>query len=157
MSVKTGIPGMDELTDGGFPEGTINLISGPAGSAKTLFGLQYIFTGFTEHGEKGLFISLEESRDNLTRASKSFGMDYDQFMGTDNIQLIDFGEIRKEIELQEVSDNRNCLTAASPPMVEPKQVWSTDARGRGEFSVNLNAQLCRFGRKPCLSVRLGYD
>jgi len=104
MGVKTGIPGMDELTGGGFPEGTINLISGPAGSAKTLFGMQYIFKGFTDHGEKGLYISLEESRDNLTRAARSFGMDYDQFMGTDDIQLIDFGEIRKEIELQEDID-----------------------------------------------------
>ncbi len=104
MTISTGISGLNELAGGGFPERTINLISGPAGSAKTLFGMQFIFKGFTEYGEKGLFITLEESRENLLRASKAFGMDFDKFNGTDDIQLVDFGEMRKDLDLEEDVD-----------------------------------------------------
>ena len=32
--IPTAIPGLDELIEGGYPEGTVNLISGPAGRAR---------------------------------------------------------------------------------------------------------------------------
>ena len=73
--VKTGIEGLDELIEGGFPKGRSILLSGPPGSGKTIFGLQYIYRGVTEFGEPGLFVSLDESSPHLYETAKRFGWD----------------------------------------------------------------------------------
>ena len=43
--VATGIAGFDRLIGGGFPRGTLNLLAGPAGSGKSLFGLHFVYNG----------------------------------------------------------------------------------------------------------------
>ncbi len=110
--LKSGITGMDRMMEGGFPEGTVNLLKGPTGSAKTLFGLQFIQGGIRE-GEKGLLLSLEESRKNIRRAAESFSLDWEPYE-TGRSYLIDYGEIRRGDlenslisfrELQEFLDN----------------------------------------------------
>ena len=60
MRVKTGIPGMDELLEGGFPERTVNLVCGPAGSGKSLFAMQYACGGDWNAGERSAILTLEE-------------------------------------------------------------------------------------------------
>ncbi|MEM2900013.1 MAG: ATPase domain-containing protein [Thermoplasmata archaeon] len=62
--IKTGIPGLDEILGGGFTKRSVNLISGRAGTGKTIFALDYIFNG-ARLGEKGLFITFEETIENL--------------------------------------------------------------------------------------------
>ncbi len=91
--INSGIKGMDKMMEGGFPEGTVNLLKGPAGSAKTLFGLQFIQGGI-ENGEKCLFLSLEESRENVRRAVESFSLDWTPYE-SGQAYLIDYGEIRR--------------------------------------------------------------
>jgi KaiC/GvpD/RAD55 family RecA-like ATPase len=63
--VKTGIPGVDELIEGGFPEGSSILLSGAAGAGKSIFCLQYLYYGAKEQGEPGVYITLEEGPHNL--------------------------------------------------------------------------------------------
>ena len=52
--VKTGVPGLDEIISGGFPKGTITLISGPPGGGKTILCCQFLYKG-VEEGDKCLF------------------------------------------------------------------------------------------------------
>ena len=99
MRVKTGIMGLDELADGGFPDNTVNLLAGPAGSAKSLFGMQYVYNGAVEHDDTGIFITLEESRDSVIRAAKAFGMNLGELEDSGKIHLLDFGEIRTDIDM----------------------------------------------------------
>jgi KaiC/GvpD/RAD55 family RecA-like ATPase len=42
MSIATGIQGFDELIEGGFPKERTSILTGPAGSDKTTFGIQYL-------------------------------------------------------------------------------------------------------------------
>jgi len=77
--VPTGIPGFDELVQGGLTEGSVNICSGPAGSAKTTIGMQFVYNGAKE-GENGLFLTLEESRDNIITAMKNFDMDLEPLL-----------------------------------------------------------------------------
>jgi len=91
--VPTGIPGLDKLIQGGFPRNSVNLISGPAGSGKSLFGIQYLYAGRI-FNERGLFFVLEENRSNVVRAMKNFGMDLQAYEGDGQLQLIDLGEIK---------------------------------------------------------------
>ena len=52
---STGIQGLDEITGGGLPRGRPTLVSGGAGSGKTLFGLEFLVRGATQYGEPGVF------------------------------------------------------------------------------------------------------
>lgn len=59
--VRSGIPGLDELTDGGFPKGRSVLVYGMPGSGKTTLCIQYLYNGAVDFGEAGIFVTLNES------------------------------------------------------------------------------------------------
>jgi circadian clock protein KaiC len=71
----TGIQGLDEITLGGLPRGRPTLISGGAGSGKTLFGLEFLVRGAAQYNEPGVFMSFEESIPDLTKNAASLGFD----------------------------------------------------------------------------------
>jgi circadian clock protein KaiC len=71
----TGIQGLDEITGGGLPRGRPTLVSGGAGSGKTLFGLEFLVRGATQYDEPGVFMSFEETIPDLTVNAASLGFD----------------------------------------------------------------------------------
>lgn len=74
--VKTGIQGFDKIIDGGLVDNSINLISGGAGTGKTIFCLQYLLNGAKEYNEKGLYISFEESEEELKSDVEGLGLSF---------------------------------------------------------------------------------
>jgi KaiC/GvpD/RAD55 family RecA-like ATPase len=76
--VPTGIKGFDKLVDGGIPRGMCVLITGSPGTAKTLFGLEYLYNGVSKFKEKGLYVTVGQSVDVLKRQSAIFGWDLDK-------------------------------------------------------------------------------
>ncbi|NTW98212.1 MAG: circadian clock protein KaiC, partial [Oscillochloris sp.] len=73
--LPTGIPGFDHIANGGLPRGRTTLLSGTAGSAKTVFAAQFLAAGITKFGEAGVFVTFEESPDALRRNMAGFGWD----------------------------------------------------------------------------------
>ena len=71
----TGIPGLDEITGGGLPRGRATLICGAAGSGKTVLATEFLVRGATELGEPGVFMTFEESVEDLTSDVASLGFD----------------------------------------------------------------------------------
>ncbi len=63
--VKTGVSGLDELIEGGFPESSSILLSGGAGCGKSIFCLEYLYNGAKLYDEPGVYITLEEGPHNL--------------------------------------------------------------------------------------------
>jgi KaiC/GvpD/RAD55 family RecA-like ATPase len=63
--VPTGIKGLDEVLGGGFLEGSIVTLSGPTGAGKSTFGMQFLFNGASIYDEPGMYIAIEESRNDL--------------------------------------------------------------------------------------------
>ena len=86
--VITGIKGFDKLVDGGFPLGSIVLLSGQPGTGKTIFGLNYLFNGAKKFNERGVFITLEEDRNSLLEQAKQFGWDLAKLESDGLLQLI---------------------------------------------------------------------
>ncbi len=76
--IPTGVAGLDAMVGGGYYRGTSVLISGSAGAGKTLFALQCV-KGALEKNEKCLYLSFEESREHLLKATKSFGWQFEQY------------------------------------------------------------------------------
>lgn len=71
----TGIEGFDEIVQGGFVRGSTVMLSGGAGTGKTIFGLQYLINGITQNNENGVYLSFNESKEAIFRHAKLFGWD----------------------------------------------------------------------------------
>jgi circadian clock protein KaiC len=71
----TGISGIDELTGGGLPQGRSTLVCGPAGCGKTLLAMEFLVRGFRNFDEPGVFLSFEETIDDLVTNFVSLGFD----------------------------------------------------------------------------------
>lgn len=73
--LATGIGGFDLIANGGVPEGRTTLISGTAGSAKTVFAAQFLAEGIRKHNEHGVFVTFEEPPSDIRRNMGSLGWD----------------------------------------------------------------------------------
>jgi KaiC/GvpD/RAD55 family RecA-like ATPase len=73
--IRTGIKGLDELVEGGFPQGSTVLVSGGTGTGKTIFSTQYIYNGAVQYNEPGLFVTVESNPKNIAWNMESFGWD----------------------------------------------------------------------------------
>ena len=94
----TGIQGLDEITEGGFPRGRTTLICGGAGCGKTLLAAEFIVRGITEFNEPGVFMAFEESAEDLAVNVASLGFDIEGLIKRRKM-AIDFVRIeRSEIE-----------------------------------------------------------
>jgi circadian clock protein KaiC len=76
MHASTGIEGLDKILGGGFPYDRVYLIEGDPGSGKTTLGLQFLLEG-TRRGEKTLYVTLSETRSELTGVAASHGWSLD--------------------------------------------------------------------------------
>ena len=73
--VKTGIDGLDNMIEGGLPRGRTVLLSGGCGTGKSIFGMQYLYNGVLEHGEPGLYVSMDERPELMRQDMLRFGWD----------------------------------------------------------------------------------
>jgi circadian clock protein KaiC len=71
--IKTGIIELDDMLGGGFMEGDAVMITGSAGTGKTLLDLQYFVNGVNQYGESGIYVTFEQFPDQIYRDAKNFG------------------------------------------------------------------------------------
>jgi circadian clock protein KaiC len=77
--VETGIPGFDFIADGGLPKDRITLISGTAGSAKTVFAAQFLAEGIKSGSSGGVFVTFEESPADIRKNMEGFGWEIESW------------------------------------------------------------------------------
>ena len=76
----TGIKGLDEITKGGLPRGRPTLVCGSAGCGKTLFAMEFLIRGAMDYGETGVFITFEETPEDLAKNFISLGFSLPDMM-----------------------------------------------------------------------------
>ncbi|RLF40937.1 MAG: hypothetical protein DRN12_04300 [Thermoplasmata archaeon] len=84
--ILTGIPGFDKLLDQGIPVGSNILVSGSAGSGKTIFCLQLLVYNASQ-GKNCLFISFEEPEDKLIDHMRTFGWNPDPLIESGKLKI----------------------------------------------------------------------
>lgn len=90
VRITTGINNLDALIQGGFLKGSINLVIGPAGAGKTIFGLHYLFEG-AKRGENGLLIAMQEPPWAIRRDGSNLKFFNEEFLtGSEKITMADF-------------------------------------------------------------------
>jgi KaiC/GvpD/RAD55 family RecA-like ATPase len=97
----TGISGLDELVGGGFPEGRVILIIGGPGTGKTILCSQFLHKGIYENQENGVFVSLDESKDNFYSEMQQFGWDFPKAEKEDKFAFVDATRISRLAMLKE--------------------------------------------------------
>src|SRR5258708_3718508 len=69
---STGVTGLDEILRGGLPPNRLYLVRGNPGVGKTTLSIQFLLEGIKQ-GEKGLYITLSETQDEITGVAVSHG------------------------------------------------------------------------------------
>ncbi len=85
--VKSGVDGLDEMLEGGFPKNHTVVVMGSFGTGKTTFGLQFLNQGLKE-GEKGIYISLEEDDRSIVDDARAFGWDLKPFVDAKKLAIV---------------------------------------------------------------------
>ena len=93
----TGIDGFDQITGGGLPRGRPTLVCGGPGCGKTLFGLEFLIHG-AERGEPGVFVTFEETEQDLTQNVASLGHNLPQLVRQNRLAIEYIRVERSEIE-----------------------------------------------------------
>ena len=84
--LSTGVPGLDELTGGGIPEGDVVLLTGPAGSGKTTFATQFVAQGLTD-GESCVVAVFEEYPEAYLARAKTPHIDLRTMIDADRLAI----------------------------------------------------------------------
>ena len=87
VKLSTGINGLDKMLKGGILKDDVLLISGTTGTGKTTFGLHFINNGLKK-GEKSIIISLEERPSKLVRNAKTFGLDFEDYIEQQKLEIL---------------------------------------------------------------------
>lgn len=88
--IPTGIPGLDEVMSGGFEKNSINVVSGGAGTGKTIFGMQFIVNGITKFNEPGIYITFEEEKDKIQSHMSKMGWDIKKLDDEGKLMIIKY-------------------------------------------------------------------
>ncbi|MBE9156019.1 circadian clock protein KaiC [Nodosilinea sp. LEGE 06152] len=89
QKIRTTIEGFDDISHGGLPAGRSTLVSGTSGTGKTLFAVQFIYNGITEFDEPGVFVTFEESPEDIIQNAYSFGWDLQRLIDDGKLFILD--------------------------------------------------------------------
>ncbi len=108
MRIRTGIPGFDELIQGGLVANRVYIVAGPPGSGKSTFGIQFLIQGARE-GERGVFVSLTEDPQNIIEDMSTFNFGLRRYTVGGMILFVDMGPLSIQY-FQAVKDTRSIGT-----------------------------------------------
>jgi len=92
--IPTGISGLDEMLNGGFPKGRVVLVVGGPGSGKTILATQFLVNGIEKYGENGLLVSLDESKSHFYREMMALDWDLEELEKQRKFMFLDASPIR---------------------------------------------------------------
>ena len=87
--VPTGIVGLDDLIEGGFPRSGLVLLAGSPGSGKTIASAHYIYHGAKNLDENGVYVSFAERRELFLDNMRRFGLDFEMLESEGKFKFLD--------------------------------------------------------------------
>jgi circadian clock protein KaiC len=111
--IKTGIAGFDDLFDKGIPRGAAVLISGGAGSGKTIMCLQFLYNAVKD-GKNCLYMTFEESEERLKEHMNDFGWNTDKLKGKFVIKRYSIFDMSRTLEAMMAKSEGELLIDVKP-------------------------------------------
>ena len=118
--VNTGVPGVDELFEKGIPSGSSILVSGGAGSGKTIFCLQTM-AYHAKKGDKCFYMSFEENEERLKQHMNDFGWNSSELIKSGKLKIARYSpfDISRNVEAL-LSKEKGELLIDIDPIIIPK-------------------------------------
>ena len=86
--VKTSVPGLDEILNGGIPKRNVVLLSGGPGTGKSILSMQFLWGGL-QLGEPGVYVALEEHPVQVRVNMRNFGWDVKTYEQEGKFAIVD--------------------------------------------------------------------
>ena len=99
--LPTGVPGLDELLNGGIPDRRVVLIVGGPGSGKTTLASQFLYKGISDYNENGIFVSIDEGKEHYYSEMANFGWDFAQAEKDGKFAFLDATKMSRAAMLRE--------------------------------------------------------
>lgn len=96
----SGVRGLDDILQGGFPINSTVLVTGGPGAGKTILALQFLLHG-VENGDHGVFISMDERPDDLRKEALKFGWDLTEYEKDGSLVIVDVSYPRSGLPSKE--------------------------------------------------------
>lgn len=100
-NIPTGIEGLDQLLNGGIPEGRVILVVGGPGSGKTTLASQFLYKGISDYDQNGVFVSLDEEKIHFFDEMLGFGWDFASAEKDKKFAFIDATKLSRAAMLRE--------------------------------------------------------
>ncbi|ALV62124.1 Circadian clock protein KaiC [Thermococcus sp. 2319x1] len=166
---RTGIDYFDEhILKDGFPDGSLVLVAGEPGAGKTIFSATFIYNGAKKFGEKGIYISLAETKSEFYESMRQFGMDFEEFENKGLFKFVDLVTVSEETIENEIELLMNEIVKFQPKriVIDPISVFA-QILGVERTRVFLHTMLGRFikaynstclliAEKPIGTEKIGY-
>jgi len=157
--VTTGIPGLNEIISGGFPKGTITLVSGPPGSGKTILCCQYLYQGIRE-GDRCLFLTLDKKVEGILTQTTELGMNFQPAIEAGTIKFL-YLNINKKLIYETMANeilsgeyDRIVLDSITPLSEMP--IYINNADLKDDINFIDPEELTPDGHKPIRRLHLHY-
>lgn len=131
--VLTHIEGFDQYLQPGIPWGSVCLVVGGPGTLKTTFTFTMLYKNMKLENRKGLYISLEQSKDSLLINMKKLGMDQ---INNDALEIADYGTLR--LMLKKALERSKQDLTAEYQVGNAKGLIDDDESGKEEGKVGIN-------------------
>jgi circadian clock protein KaiC len=89
QKIRTLIEGFDEVSHGGLPAGRCTIVSGTSGTGKTIFAMQFLYNGIIHFDEPGIFVTFEESPEDIIKNALSFGWNLQALIDQGKLFILD--------------------------------------------------------------------
>ena len=92
----TGINGLDDMIEGGFPKGSLVLLAGSPGSGKTIASAHFLYHGSKNLNENGIYLSFAERREFFIENMRKIGMDFETLESQGKFKFLDLLTTRED-------------------------------------------------------------
>ncbi len=151
----SGVQGLDAMTKGGLPQGSVTLVAGGAGTGKTLLSLHFAMAGMSA-GEPALYVTFQETPEHLKAIAEGFSWDLGAYVEQGMLEILYTSPVEMGVDehtesikdaiamvgaRRVVIDSLMDIEIATPDKVHYKDyVYSlvSDFRGRGITSMLTN-------------------
>lgn len=157
--IHSGIEGLDEMMNGGIPQGNLVVLSGDPGSGKTVLCWEFIYDGIVQYNENAVYVSLEDTEETIYSGALEFGWDLKKLVDSGKliiitIELYDFERLKAAVE-----DNVKAI-GAKRVVIDPGVIFrlffdrELDARKR---IVSLGKMLKLIGTTTIITNEISLD
>lgn len=109
--LKTGIPGLDEIIDGGIPPKSLVLLTGTAGTGKTILSSQFVYNGLKDFNHSAVYVSFEEPLESIKDNCLSFGWDFSEYEKKEKVVFVRYDPFHVEDIYELIETNVKKLNA----------------------------------------------